>query len=119
VKFRYNAALAVAGIVALISAVPLASVHWYLAWILAVPAAVGVWGWRAGTDADSSGIVVRALLGSRRLDWSRIAGLAPDERGRVYARLVGGGSVRLPAVGAADLPRLVAASGQELETAAQ
>lgn len=117
VRFRYSAAMAVAGLVALISAVPIASARWYLAWILLVPAAIGVWAWRAGTDADRSGVVVRALLGSRRIDWSRITGLTPDERGRVHARLDNGALVRLPAVTVSDLPRLVAASGRELESA--
>ena len=60
-------------------------------------------------------LVVRALFGSRHLPWSRITGLVPDRRGRVHAVLDNGASVRLPAVSTRDLPRLVAASGQELE----
>jgi hypothetical protein len=117
VKFRYSAAIAIAGLVVLISAVPLASTRWYLAWILLVPAAVGVYAWRAGTDANRSAVVVRALFGSRRIEWSRITGLVPDQRGRISAILDNGASVRLPAVTRADVPRLVAASGQEMEAA--
>ncbi len=113
VKFRYNAGIAIAGLVALFGAVPVATVHWYLAPILLVPLAVLVWGWRAGTDADRDGLTLRALLGARRLPWARITGLVPDGR-RVVAVLDGGTYVRLPAVGPADLPRLVAASGQEV-----
>ena len=113
VKFRYNVGIALAGLVALFGAVPVATVHWYLAPILLVPLAVLVWGWRAGTDADRDGLTVRALLGGRRLPWARITGLVPDGR-RVVAVLDAGTFVRLPAVGPADLPRLVAASGQEL-----
>jgi Bacterial PH domain len=113
VKFRYNVGIAVAGLVAFFGAVPVATVHWYLAPILLVPLAVLVWGWRAGTDADRDGLTVRALLGGRRLPWARITGLVPDGR-RVVAVLDGGTFVRLPAVGPADLPRLVAASGQEV-----
>jgi Bacterial PH domain len=113
VKFRSNVGIAVAGLVAFFGAVPVATVHWYLAPILLVPLAVLVWGWRAGTDADRDGLTVRALLGGRRLPWARITGLVPDGR-RVVAVLDGGTFVRLPAVGPADLPRLVAASGQEV-----
>jgi hypothetical protein len=113
VKFRYNVGIAVAGLVAFFGAVPVATVHWYLAPILLVPLAVLLWGWRAGTDADRDGLTVRALLGGRRLPWARITGLVPDGR-RVVAVLDGGTFVRLPAVGPADLPRLVAASGQEV-----
>ena len=115
VKFRYNAAVAIAGILVLLSAVPFATARWYLAWILLVPAAFAVYGWRAGTDADPDALVVRALFGSRRFPWSRITGLLPDRRGRVHAVLDNGASVRLPAVSTRDLPRLVAASGRELE----
>jgi Bacterial PH domain len=117
VKFRYNAAIAIAGMVVLIGAVPLATARWYLAWILLVPAAIGGYAWRAGTDVNRSAVVVRALFGSRRIEWSRITGLVPDGRGRISAILDNGASIRLPAVTRGDVPRLVAASGRELEAA--
>jgi hypothetical protein len=113
VKFRHNIGIAIAGLVAFFGAVPVATQRWYLAPILLVPLAVMVWGWRAGTDADAGGVTVRALVGSRALPWSRITGLVPDGR-RVVATLDGGGSVRLPAVTPADLPKLVSATGHEL-----
>ena len=113
VKFRYNVGIAIAGLVAFFGAIPVATVHWALTPILLVPLAVLVWGWRAGTDADRDGVTVRALLAGRRLPWSRITGLVPDGR-RVVAVLDGGTFVRLPAVDPADLPRLVAASGQKI-----
>ncbi len=119
VRFRYNAALATAGMVVLLGALPLASTRWYLVWILLVPTAIGVYAWRAGTDADRAGVVVRALFGSKRIAWSRITGLVPDERGRVHAILDNGASIRLPAVTRSGIPRLVAASGQELVVEAQ
>ena len=75
---------------------------------------VAVWGWRAGTDADESGVTVHALFGARRLPWSRISGFAPRGR-RVVAVLDGGATVPLTAVTPADLPRLVAASGAEIK----
>jgi hypothetical protein len=108
VRFRHHAALAVAGVVTLIAGIPLATTAWYLAPILLVPLAVAVWAWRSGTDADQSGLTVRALLGSRRIPWSQVAELATDARGRALVRLADGRGVPLTAVSAADLPRLAA-----------
>jgi hypothetical protein len=109
-RFRYHAALAVAAVVALIGAIPLAASAWYLTPILLVPLAVAVWAWRAGTDAGPDGLVVRALLGRRRIPWSSVTELIPDERGRVHAMLADGMAVPLPAVTARDLPQLTAAA---------
>jgi hypothetical protein len=116
VKFRYNAAAAIAGFVAFIGAIPLAATRWYLTPILLVPLTLCVWAWRAGTDADADGLRVRALFGSRFLPWSRVATLAVGTRRRVYAQTDAGTSIRLLGVFAPDLPRLVAASGQQLST---
>jgi len=113
VKFRHSPAVALAGLIATFGAVPVATWRWYLAPILLVPVAVAIWGWRAGTDADADGVTVRALLGQRRFPWSRISGFAPRGRG-VVAVLDGGATVPLTAVTARDLPKLVAASGAEL-----
>jgi Bacterial PH domain len=116
VRFRYNAAAAIAGVVALIGAIPIAATRWYLAPILLVPLAVAVGAWRTGTDADAAGLRLRALLGSRFVPWSRVEALVVRERRRVYAETSAGTSLRLPAVSAADLPRLVEASGEEVRT---
>lgn len=113
VRFRHNAAIAVAGLVAFFGTIPLAATHWYLAPVLLVPLAVGVWGARAGTDADADGVYVRALFGRRHLPWDRITGFVHADR-RVHATLAGGVEVPLPAVTALDLPRLIEASGQRL-----
>ncbi len=113
VKFRHNAAIAVAGLVAFFGAIPIATTRWYLLPILLVPLAVAFWVVRAGTDADDSGLTVRALFGSRRLSWHEITGFEHINR-RVQATLTNGGAVALPAVNPRDLPRLVAASGQDL-----
>jgi hypothetical protein len=118
VKFRHSSAIAIAGLVAFFGAVPVATYRWYLTPILLVPLAVLAWGWRAGTDVDERGVSVRALLGTRRLPWSRITALVPAGQ-RVIAVLDGGASVRLPAVRPADLPKLVAASGAEMGTEAE
>ncbi len=113
VRFRHHAAVSVAAVVAMIGALPVVTAGGP-AWIplLLLPLAVAVWAWRAGTDADTDGLVVHALLGSRRIPWSRVEALVPDGARRVRADLTGGGAVALPAVTPADLPRLVAASGQ-------
>jgi hypothetical protein len=122
VKFRHNAAISIAGLVAFFGAIPLATARWYLAPILVVPLAVAFWGWRAGTDADASGVCIRALFGRRRLAWDQITGFVRVDR-QVRATLADGASVPLPAVGPDDLPRLVAAGGAALtlddEAAAQ
>ncbi|MCI4064663.1 PH domain-containing protein [Micromonospora sp. R77] len=114
VSFRHNQAILVAAIVAFIGALPLATARWWLSWVLLLPLAVAVWAWRAGTDADPRELRLRAVAGQRRIAWDRVAELVTDPRGRVAARLDDGQQVLLPAVRAADLPRLVAATGQEL-----
>jgi hypothetical protein len=113
VKFRHNIAISIAGLIATFGAVPVAATAWYLAPILLAPIAVMAWGWRAGTDADQDGVSVRALFGKRRFTWAQLAGFVPADR-RVVAQLADGGSMVLPAVTPADLPRLIAASGREL-----
>jgi hypothetical protein len=120
VRFRHSQAILVAAIIAFIGALPLGGYKWFLAPVLLVPLAVAVWAWRAGTDADPSGLRMRALFGQRHIPWSDISELAPDARGRAVAVLRDGRAVTLPAVRAVDLPRLVAASGQSVSgTAAQ
>lgn len=110
VSFRPHGAIAVAALVALIGAVPLAAASWYLTPVLLVPAVVGLWARRAGTDADRDGLRVRALLGQRTIAWQQISELAGDPRGWALARLTDGQVVPLTAVRATDLPRLTAAA---------
>ena len=116
VKFRYNAAITVAAVVAVIGGLPLATSAWYIAPILLIPLAVAVWGWRAGTDATVNGVRVRALFGSRFVPWPKIESLVVGERNRVFAHTAAGSAIRLTAVTPADLPKLVAASGEQLST---
>ncbi|MGW9193271.1 PH domain-containing protein [Micromonospora chersina] len=118
VRFRYNQAILVAAIVAFIGALPLATARWWLLWVLLIPLALGAWAWRAGTDADARELRLRALVGQRRVPWTRVAELTADARGRAVARLDDGETLMLPAVRAADLPRLVSATGQELPESA-
>ncbi|MFC4145602.1 PH domain-containing protein [Micromonospora mangrovi] len=114
VSFRHNQAILVAAIVAFIGALPLATARWWLFWVLLIPLGIAVWAWRSGTDVDARELRLRALAGGRRIPWARVTELVTDPRGRVTARLDDGQQVLLPAVRAADLPRLVAATGQEL-----
>jgi hypothetical protein len=111
VKFRYNAAAAIAALVAVLGAVPLATARWYLLPILLVPLAVAAGAWRAGTDASPRGLRVRALLGSRFVPWSRIERLAVGQKKKVYMHTVDGTTVPLPAVRPSDLPRVFAVIG--------
>ncbi|MEU4550548.1 PH domain-containing protein [Micromonospora violae] len=117
VRFRYNQAILVAAIIAVVGALPLANARAYLLPVLLVPLAVAVWAWRAGTDADARELRVRALAGQRRISWERVVELTTDQRGRAVARLDDGRQVTLPAVRGVDLPRLVAATGQTLPDA--
>jgi hypothetical protein len=116
VRFRRSGAVGVAALIAAIGAVPLASAGWFYLPALLAPLLVAAWAWRSGTDADADGLRLRAALGQRRVPWSDVAELAGDERGGAEARLSDGRVVPLPAVRAADLPRLVAASGARLSS---
>lgn len=122
-RFRHNVSISLAGLVAFLGAIPVATSGfgngtppvwaWPLLLLLLVPIAVALWGWRAGTDADADGLRLRALAGSRAIEWSEIDALVPRGR-RVIARLTDGRTFTLPAVAPADLPRLVAASGHSV-----
>jgi hypothetical protein len=113
-RFRHNVAVSVAGLIALIGGVPLVGARLYFAPILLIPLAVVIWGWRSGTDADERGLVVRALLAKRGIPWTQIDALVPDQR-KVLAQLANGNYVTLPAVGRADIPKLVEASGKKVQ----
>jgi hypothetical protein len=112
-RFRQNGAILVAAAIAFIGAMPLAGVSWALAPLLLIPLAVGVWAWRSGTDADTDGLRIRALFGTRAIGWPRVAELAADPRGRVSALLTDGHMIRLNGVSADGLPKLIEASGQK------
>lgn len=114
IRFRHNQALLVAAVVAFLGALPLAAARWFLLPVLLVPVALGGWAWRAGTDANSQGLRLRALAGQHLIRWEQIVELGADADGRAVARLTDGREVRLPAVRRDDLPRLVAVTGQNL-----
>jgi len=113
-RFRYSSAISVAALIMVIAGLSLATWAPYLLPLLVIPALIGIWYWRVGTDADTDGLTVHAVFGRRRIPWAEVTGLAGDARGRVSVQLTSGGSLVLPAVSAKDLSRLVTASGQEL-----
>ena len=75
-RFRHSSALAVAGVIAAIAAVPMLAASPWFALVLLVPLAVALWAWRAGTDADADGLRVRAAFGSSRVRWRDVSALA-------------------------------------------
>jgi hypothetical protein len=117
VRVRRSGALLVAAVIALIGAVPLASAAgWALSPILLIPLIFLVWAWRTGTDVFTDRLKVRALIGSTEIPWSRVAELAPDPRGRVSALLDNGNVLRLTGVTRANLPTVLAATGQQVSS---
>jgi hypothetical protein len=109
-RFRHSSAITVAGVIAAIAGISVATWQPFLLVLLVIPLSVSLWSWRAGTDADADGLTVRAAIGQRRLPWSSVAGIQP-EGGRVVAILNSGGRVVLTAVTPAQLPALLAAAG--------
>jgi len=113
-RVRQTGALLVAAVIGFVGAVPLVGVSWAWSPILLIPAAFFLWAWRAGTDVYADQLRIKALVGSTRVPWERISELAPDERGRVAALLDNGNVIRLTGVTATNLPRVLAAGGQEV-----
>ncbi|GHJ49923.1 hypothetical protein Cs7R123_72650 [Catellatospora sp. TT07R-123] len=107
-RFRLPAAVSVAAAVAFIGGLPIAAEGGPYPLVLLVPLMVGMWAWRAGTDADADGLHVRALLGSRDITWPQIDELRAEGPRRVVAALLDGTVVPLTAVRPTDLPRLAA-----------
>lgn len=101
----------VAVLVLAICVLPLASSAPWLAVLWLLPVGVAAWVLRAGVDVDRAGLTVRALLGSRRLPWTEVAGLRVVPGGRLAAVLRGGGAVRLPVLRPRHLALVAAASG--------
>jgi len=114
-SFRQSAAVAVAGLIVAFGALPLLRASGWFFFVPLAAAVFAVWAWRSGTDATPDGLRVRALLGSREIAWSRVEALVPTPRGKVEAVLTDGGRITLTGVRREDLPKLVAASGKQLE----
>lgn len=114
-RIRKSGALVVAALTALVGTVPFAGARWQLAPLILIPLTVLIWTLRAGTDVGPAGLRVRALFGSTDIPWSRVDTLAPDGRGRVSALLNDGKMIRLTGVTRDDVPKVLAAGGQEMQ----
>ncbi|GLY03673.1 MULTISPECIES: PH domain-containing protein [Actinoplanes] len=114
-RVRKSGAVLLAALIAVVSAVPLAGSSRALTPVLLIPVVVLLWAWRAGTDVYPDGLRVRALIGGSRVPWTRVAELAPDERGRVSALLDNGNMIRLTGVTRDNLPMVLAAGGHRIE----
>ncbi|BCJ34684.1 hypothetical protein Athai_21870 [Actinocatenispora thailandica] len=112
-RFRYNAALPIAAFVALCGTVPLTVAGWPFAFVLLIPFAVLVWGWRAGVDVRAGRLVVRWPVGSRTIEPADIRGFTITHR-RVSAVLAGDRTVWLPSVPGTRVPVLAEALGLQV-----
>jgi hypothetical protein len=113
-RVRRSGALVVAALIALVGTVPLAGAKWALTPVLLIPLLVLIWAWRAGTDVFPDRLRVRALVGSTTVPWARVIEMSPDANKRVSALLDNGNMIRLTGVTTDNLPRVLAAGGQEL-----
>ncbi|HSV66303.1 MAG TPA: PH domain-containing protein [Mycobacteriales bacterium] len=116
VQIRTSRIALLASLFGLSFATPLALASPWLVWVYLAPMLVTIWVVRAGVDVDTDGMTVRALVGSRRVPWSQVAGLEVDSAGRVRLVLAGEGgrAIRLPTARARHLPVIAAASGGHL-----
>ena len=112
-SFRQPPALAIAGLLTALGALPLLVGSLFFIVVPLGAALFAIWAWRAGTDVSPAGLRIRALLGSHDIAWSRVDALVPAQR-KVVATLTDGGHVTLTAVRPEDLPTLVKASGSSL-----
>ncbi|WP_347057641.1 PH domain-containing protein [Blastococcus sp. HT6-30] len=94
---------------------PTAAVAWWTPVLLLVPAAIAVAVLRRGVDVTDDGITARAVLGSRTVTWTELAGIRVGARGDLWLVTAAATEVRLPVLRTHDLPRLAAVSGGRLE----
>ncbi|MDK3257687.1 PH domain-containing protein [Blastococcus capsensis] len=121
VRFRMPRSALVPVLVLALCILPTAAVTWWtlLLLLLLVPVLVAVWVLRRGADVGDEGITVRAVLGSRTVRWTELAGIRIGERGELWLVTTAATEVRLPVIRARDLPALAAASGGRLEIPAR
>jgi hypothetical protein len=115
-SFRQPPALAIAGLLATLGALPLLVGSLFFIVVPVGAALFAIWAWRAGTDVSPAGLRIRALLSSHDIAWSRVEALIPAQR-KVVATLTNGGHVILTAVRPEDLPKVVAAGGSSVTAA--
>lgn len=87
--------------------VPAAGASPWLAWLLLLPLAAGVWVARARVVCEPTGLVVCNGLGWQRHPWSDVEGFDLPRRGPVRLHLAGGGRPPLTALSRRELPVLL------------
>ena len=110
VRFRQSFATVAAVLLMAIGAFTIAGQSWWYAPLMVVPLVALWWVIRTGVDVDAEQLTIRRAFGRRTLRWDEIEGFL-SSRGRVSVQLTdaaGGGTLRLPAVTPATLPRLIA-----------
>jgi len=110
VRFRQSFATVAAILLMAIGAFTIAGQSWWYAPVMVVPLAALWWVIRTGVDVDAEHLTIRRAFGRRTLRWDEIEGFL-SSRGRVSVQLVDGGTLRLPAVTPATLPRLIESVG--------
>lgn len=108
-RFRTSGPERAAAVVWLVACSALATARLWLLPVLLVPLVWLAAVLRRGTDIDADGIRARALFGSRRLPWDRVAAIRRDGQ-HVVAVTTDGREMRLPAVSPADLGKLARGS---------
>lgn len=117
--FRVSPLVVLVALTFAVCATPFAWAAPYLWLIYLIPVGIIVWTLRVRTVADPETVVVRRVVGGRKVPWSEIAkvrlGRARNPASaRVSAVLTDGSELALPAVHVRDLPRLAAVSGGRL-----
>jgi hypothetical protein len=91
--------------------IPLATAALWTLVFLVVPLAAALWALRTGVDIDDAGVTVRGAIGSRRVPWTRLAGIRIGARRGLWLVTTEGTEIRLPVLRVGDLPRLATLSG--------
>ena len=115
VRFRMPRSALVPVLVLALCILPTAAVTGWTLLLLLIPVLVAVGVLRRGADVGDEGITARAVLGSRTVRWTDLAGIRVGERGELWLVTTAATEVRLPVVRARDLPALAGASGGRLE----
>jgi hypothetical protein len=105
-------------LVLFVCVLPLAAAATWTLVFLVVPLAAAAWVLRVGVTVDDEAVTASSLVGSRRVPWTRVAGIRVGERGALWLVTTHGTEVRLPVLRARDLPRLSALSGGRIDVPA-
>ncbi|MHA6627564.1 PH domain-containing protein [Pseudonocardia sichuanensis] len=117
--FRISPLVVLVALTLAVCVTPVATAGPYLWLVYLLPIGVVVWTLRVRTVADPDAVVVRRVVGGRRVSWSDITSMHLGKArnpasARISAVLTDGSEVTLPAVHVRDLPRLAAVSGGRL-----